>query len=94
MFADRAGWGDIAIGLLALALAFTPLRRRSVVAFSVIGLVDILLALGTGSYLMVIARDPLMLAAIARLPYALLPLVVVPIVIGAHLLVLARPHGR
>lgn len=91
LFAQRAGIGDIAIGALALlATALVSQRRRWVVAFSIVGLLDILLALGTGMYLMFVASDPLMLGAIARAPYALLPLAIVPSVIVTHLLVLAR----
>jgi hypothetical protein len=94
VFADRAGIGDIVIGAVALAVGAFFLRRRLIViAFSVFGLVDIFVALGTGMYLWFVAQDPLMVAAIARMPYPLLPLGVVPAVIVAHLVVLAR-RGR
>jgi hypothetical protein len=91
MFAQRAGWGDIAVGSAAIAVALFAWRERRVVrAFAWFGLVDILIALGTGMYLLLGVQDPLMLSAIARLPYPLLPLVVVPLVILTHLLMLAR----
>ncbi|MDQ3335187.1 MAG: hypothetical protein M4D80_08495 [Myxococcota bacterium] len=91
LFASRAGWGDIATGALAIVVAGFAWKRRGVVrAFTIIGLLDILFALGTGMYLAFGVRDPLMLDAIARLPFPLLPLAIVPTVILTHLLVLAR----
>jgi hypothetical protein len=104
LFAERAGYGDIAIGVLAMVVTYvvrppsdvvdethTDHRTRAVViAFSILGLVDILVALGTGMYLMFVVRDPSMLGAIARLPYPLLPFLIVPSVILTHLLVLHR----
>jgi hypothetical protein len=88
-FAIRGGYGDIAVGLLALVAAAVP-RRRLVVAFSLIGLADIVLVFGTAMYLLLVAHAPGMQDAISGPPYALLPLAVVPAVISSHLLVLAR----
>jgi hypothetical protein len=91
LFAARAGWGDIAVGAAAIVVAGFLWRRRGAVrAFTILGLADILFALATGMYLMFGVQDPLMLDAIARLPYPLLPFAVVPTVILTHLLVLAR----
>ena len=91
LFATRAGIGDIAIGVVAIGVAAIGWNNRGIVrAFTIIGLADILFALGTGIYLMFVARDPVMLTAIARLPFPLLPFAVVPTVILTHLLVLAR----
>lgn len=91
LFAQRAGWGDIAVGAVAIGVALFAAHKRSVVrAFAWFGLVDILVALGTAMYLLFIVQDPLMLAPIARLPYPLLPLAIVPLVVVTHLLMLAR----
>lgn len=95
LFATRAGYGDIGVGVLALgavtlAAARTPAQRGGLALFSLVGLADILVALGTATYLLLIVHDPLMLAAIARLPYPLLPFFLVPVVILSHLLALAR----
>ncbi len=99
-FADRAGWGDIAVGAVALAVAIAGARRPRVVrAFAWFGLVDILIAFGTAMYLVFVVQDPVMVAALSRLPYPLLPMAVVPLVIVTHLLMLTRrspspaPHG-
>jgi mono/diheme cytochrome c family protein len=91
LFAQRAGWGDIAVGAVAIVVALVAWQRRRVVrAFALFGLIDIVVVVATGMYLLFIARDPLMLGAIERNPYPLLPLAVVPTVIVTHLLMLAR----
>jgi hypothetical protein len=90
LFAVRAGYGDIAVGLLAILVAAFAARRRLVVlAWNAIGLVDLLVAVGTAQYLLVIAGDPKM-TVVATVPYALLPAVVVPIMLACHLLIFAR----
>jgi hypothetical protein len=90
-FALRAGYGDIVIGALAIVVAVVGWQRRRVVgAFAVAGLIDILIAVGTAMSLLFVAHDPLMLGAIARLPYPILPFAIVPAVIATHLLMLAR----
>jgi hypothetical protein len=95
LFAERAGWGDMIVGAAAIGVAlFAWQRRRVVRAFALIGLVDILIAFATGTYLLFVAKDPLMLGAIARLPYPLLPFGVVPAVMTTHLLMLARLRRR
>lgn len=88
-FAVRGGIGDIAVGALAVPVALAR-RRGWVLSFTVVGLADILLVFATAMYLLLIARDPLMLAALSQAPYAVLPLGVVPTVILCHALVLAR----
>ena len=90
-FAVRGGVGDIAIGALAIAVTFAfTRRRRAVVAFSLLGLADILVVAVTGMYLFLVAGEPLMTAALTSPIYGLLPFGVVPIVIASHLAVLAR----
>lgn len=90
LFAYRAGYGDIAVGALALVAIALHRRRGVLLAWSIIGLADILLAVGTAQYLVLARHDPLMMEAFTRLPYPLLPTLIVPAVIATHLLVLAR----
>jgi hypothetical protein len=92
-FAVRGGIGDIVVGALAIPAALAAHRRGRVIAFTLFGLADILLVFATAMYLLLVARDPLMLGALGQVPYALLPLGVVPAVILSHALVLAR-RGR
>ncbi len=93
LFAWRAGVGDIAAGLLALLVAHAlppGLRRISTLAWNLMGLLDILLVVATAQYLFFITKDPLMVSALSRFPYPVLPTFVVPLVILGHLLVFAR----
>jgi len=95
-FADVAGWGDHAVGLLALLAAAcvptrTPLRRRLVLLWNLAGLLDILLVVATAQYLIIGLGRADMLAAFTDMPaMAMLPLFVVPAVILAHLAVFLR----
>ena len=94
-FADLAGWGDLAAGLGALAAiacvpARTPLRRRLVLLWNGLALLDILLVVATAQWLILGLGRRDMLAAFAMPGMALLPLFVVPTVILAHLAVFAR----
>jgi hypothetical protein len=64
-------------------------RAWVLAAWCVLGIVDLAIAFGTAQYLLLVVDDPLM-SAISRLPWALLPTAVVPLMILTHLLVLAR----
>lgn len=95
VFGQRAGWGDMAVGAAAIVVALLAShRRRAVRAFAWFGLIDIAIALGTAMYLIFIANDGLMHAAISRQPYPFLPLAIVPLVVISHLLMLARTSAR
>lgn len=89
-FAYRAGIGDIAIGVLAIAAMALYRRRALVRAWSFAGIADLLLAVATAQFLVLVRHDPLLIDAFSRLPYPLLPALIVPVMILAHLLVLAR----
>jgi hypothetical protein len=88
----RAGWGDIATGLLAIAvlpLGLATRRDRALVwAWNAFGLVDIAMVVLTAQKLLVIDHSPQLLAL--GHPFMLLPWFVVPLVIATHLLVFAR----
>ena len=96
-FALPAGLGDIAIGLAAPVIA-RRLRRgdlRGVRAFHVLGIVDLVVAVGTGFLsapgpLGVLAGGPTTTAALTALPLVLIPTTLVPLSIAVHLHVLGR----
>lgn len=94
MFAYRAGIGDIAVGALALVAIALRARRGFVRAWCLVGLVDLLVAVGTAQFLVLGRHDPVMSAAFAQLPFPLLPTLIVPVMITTHLLVLARTSRR
>jgi hypothetical protein len=97
VFALPAGLGDIAIGVEAVFVA-RNLRRgvvgRSVVWFNVLGLVDLVVALGVGFAAAPAAVRLLLVSpsteAISLLPIALIPATLVPLAAAMHLLSLQR----
>lgn len=98
-FAQPAGWGDIAVGLLAIPAALLVAsgaatiagpRRAALLLWNTFGLADILLAFVAAQRLIFLVGDPRMLGALGRWPFSLVPLVVVPTVIASHLLLFAR----
>lgn len=89
-FALVAGWGDIAVGLGALAVTMTCLpartrvQRAGLLFWNAAGLVDILGVLANGIRLL--ARDAALGEPFTSLPLAMLPTFVVPMVIVTHVL--------
>ncbi len=99
-FAVPAGWGDIAVGagaVLVLRLCLpvrTTARRAGLQIWNTLGLADILLVLANGARHFL--DDPAAMAPFVRLPLALLPTFVVPLVIASHLVLFAwasKPEG-
>lgn len=89
----QAGIGDVAVAVLAAALiAFVPPdrpgARRWYLAWNVLGLADILLVLATGVRLGM--REPDVVSGFGRLPLALLPLFLVPLVLATHAWIFGR----
>lgn len=88
-FAVPGGWGDIlaAAGAAALLVGAIPARTRgrrgAVLAWNVLGLLDILYVLATAARLYF--ADPTRLAPLTRLPLSLLPTYFVPLVVLSHL---------
>jgi hypothetical protein len=92
-FAVRGGVGDIVVGIAAIMMVGAigaVARPRLLAMFSVLGLVDIVVVAATAMYLLLVAKEPLMTAALTSMSYALLPLVVVPVIIASHVLALSR----
>ncbi len=91
-FAVPGGWGDIAVatGALALVLLVPDLasRRGLVLAWNVVGMLDILGVVATASRLAL--ANPDSMSALLRLPLSLLPTFLVPLIIASHLLLFTR----
>jgi hypothetical protein len=85
IFVFNAGWGDLAAGLLALAVIAWPRRgRRTYWGVHVFGLVDFVVAVGTG-LTFTLMGDPLM-DTIRTFPLALIPLFAVGVSGTVHLI--------
>ncbi|MEL6615542.1 MAG: hypothetical protein AAFQ43_07380, partial [Bacteroidota bacterium] len=93
-FALVAGWGDIAVAVLAIpaALLCVPVSTRArwwgLLAWNAFGLADILLVLGNGMRLGL--ADIAEMAWITVFPWTLLPTFIVPLVITTHVWIFVR----
>lgn len=95
-FAVRGGIGDIVVATGALALCALPLapatRKSAVVIWNIFGLIDILFVVVTA------AREGLQgnpqMRLLAVLPLSLLPTILVPLIIGTHVLLFSRVLAR
>jgi hypothetical protein len=92
LFAVPAGLGDLAVGLaapwVARALARDTGHRRAV-RFNVLGIVDLVVALGTGMLSGLVLAGPSD-AALGTLPLALIPTTAVPLAAALHIVSLRR----
>jgi hypothetical protein len=64
-----------------------------VIAWCVLGILDLVVAFSTGQYLFWVVEDPRMVL-IGAMPWSLLPAIIVPAMILTHLLVIARVRRR
>lgn len=80
----HAGWGDLLVGLFAVAITLLPESRNRYLAFHLAGFTDIAVAMGT-ALAFILAGDPRM-GAVGALPMALIPLYAVGIVGSSHLM--------
>jgi hypothetical protein len=95
LFARVAGPGDIAAGVLAIPAALLVTRRDRlsralVLGWNALALADILAVFVTAQYTLFALRDGRLFEAFGQMPYALLPVLVVPMVIVTHGLVFLR----
>ncbi len=98
-FAHSAGWGDIAVAVLAVPVALAAQRRIAgwqalVLAWNTLGFADLITAvtLGVGSSdspLRFIAESPAS-TAVATMPWVLIPAFLVPTFLLIHLVVFAQ----
>ncbi len=94
-FAMIAGPGDIAAGLLAVPAAWLITRdgatpRRLAMAWNVFAFVDILAVFVSAQRMLFVERDLRFFGLMRRLPYATLPVLVVPLILLTHVLIFQR----
>ena len=91
-FAVPAGWGDIVVAALAVALLTLRLpqihRRTAYLLWNTLGFVDILMVLVIATRLAL--ADPTSLAPLLRLPLSVVPTFVVPVIIVTHVILFFR----
>jgi len=93
LFAERAGWGDIAAAAGALLLILigsaTAARRRMLLLWNAFGVLDLLVAVGTAA-IVVQRGDAPGMQPLARLPLILVPIFAVPLLFAAHVAIFRR----
>jgi hypothetical protein len=90
-FARPAGWGDIVIAVLALAVVRamrTKFAKTLLLVWNPLDLVDIIFVVF--SALRFGLRDWQSMHALRELPLSLLPTFLVPLIIASHILIFAR----
>lgn len=95
LFALPAGLGDMAVGLAAPSVARALARgtgHRRAVRFNLLGMLDLVVALGTGLLSNLVHVGPSG-AALGLLPLALIPTTAVPLAAALHIVSLRRLAG-
>ena len=90
-FATPAGWGDIVIGVLAVALVssmHTQFAKTVLLSWNTLGLIDIVFVVS--SVLRFGLIDWQSMHALRELPLSLLPTFLVPLIIASHVLIFVR----
>jgi hypothetical protein len=90
-FATRAGFGDIIVAALAVAVVVTirrPFAKTLLLVWNTIGLIDIVFVVF--SALRFGLRDWQSMHALRELPLSLLPTFLVPLIIASHILIFVR----
>jgi hypothetical protein len=101
-FATSAGWGDIVIGFLAIPLAIVAARKAInssvILLWNVLGALDLVIAITLGflsspTPLRVFFAEPGTLA-MSRLPWAMIPTMLVPIFLLIHAVVATKVRSN
>jgi hypothetical protein len=90
-FARTAGWGDIVVAGLAVAVVSamrTEFAKKLLLTWNTLGLIDIILVVFNA--LRFGLQDWQAMHALRELPLSLLPTFLVPIIIALHVLIFVR----
>ena len=93
MFANPAGWGDIAVGLTAPWVAMKlaePGHRKGFIFWNALGLLDLLVAVTTGTTSGLVHPGGLAADAMTVLPLSIVPTFLVPLFGILHIIVIAQ----
>lgn len=100
VFADRAGWGDIATATVALVLVAlgdpaTPGRRALIHVWNLFGFLDLIVAVGTATWVTLQGITP-GVTPVLSLPLSVVPLFFIPVLLAGHVVIFRRllSHGR
>lgn len=98
VFADRAGWGDIATAAVAIVFLglgdpASPGRRFLLQAWNVFGFLDLVVAVGTATWVTLHQVTP-GVGRVLSLPFSVIPLFFVPIFLADHVIIFRRLVAR
>jgi hypothetical protein len=96
IFALPAGYGDIAIGatasLVAATLA-TPSHRGSFIVWQILGITDLVAAVGLGTTARLLSPEGPGMTAVTVLPLSLIPTFLVPLFLMFHVICIAEARA-
>jgi hypothetical protein len=93
IFAWPAGYGDMAIGATATFAAWkvaSPVRRNRFILWQVLGITDLVIAVGLGTTAGLLGPHGPSMAAMTVLPLSLIPTFLVPLFFILHLICIAQ----
>lgn len=93
IFASPAGWGDIIIGATAPWVAWkfaNPEYRKSFLFWQVLGIADLVMAVGLGTTARLINPHVNSMGAMTVLPLSLIPTFLVPLFLIFHIICIAQ----
>jgi hypothetical protein len=95
-FAFPAGYGDIAIGATATLVAWklaNPSHRNSFILWQVLGIADLVTAVGLGTTVRLLSPQNSSMAAMTILPLSLIPTFFVPLLLILHVICIAQARS-
>lgn len=93
IFALPAGYGDMCIGVTATLVAWklaNPARRNSFILWQMLGMADLVIAVGLGTTAGLLSPDGPSMAAMTVLPLSLIPTFLVPLFFIIHVICIAQ----
>jgi hypothetical protein len=93
VFAQSAGWGDIAIGATAILVATrlaSPDHRRAFIVWQVLGMLDLVNAVTVGTTVGLINPRGIPTTPLTVLPLSLIPAFAVPLFFILHIICIAQ----
>jgi len=96
VFAKPAGYGDMLIGITASLVGFTlaePKHRSSFIGWQVLGITDLILAVGLGVLAPVLTPDGALISRMTILPLSLVPTFLVPLFFIFHVISIAQARS-
>jgi hypothetical protein len=96
IFALPAGYGDMVIGMTATFVAWklaNPIRRNSFVVWQLLGITDLVAAVGLGTTARVLSPHGPSMVAMTVLPLSLVPTFLVPLFLIFHVICIAQARA-